>query len=98
MPNASRNPITDLDPATFGADVVSVIALRSLKIAAGGRVGRKEAKLMVSEKIAALAHVQWSLLSGAYGFTLQSMTHGVGEHYARAVRSNRKRLSSSGKR
>lgn len=98
MPNASRNPIKDLDPAAFGADVVSVIALRSLTIAADGRAGRKEAKLMVSEKIAALAHVQWSLLIGAYGFTLQSMTHGVGEHYARAVRSNRKRLNSSGKR
>jgi hypothetical protein len=44
---------------------------------------------MVSEKIAALAHVQWSLASGAHGYTLQSMARGAGEHYARVVRSNR---------
>ena len=50
---------------------------------------------MVSEKIAALAHVQFSLASGAYGYTLQSMAQGPGDHYARAVRSNRKRLYSS---
>ena len=94
MPIA-KSQRTTLDPIVFGADVASVVALRLVRIAAGGRAGRKEARLMVAEKIAALAHVQWSLASGAYGYTLQSMVQGAGGHYARAVRSNRKRLSSS---
>lgn len=94
MPTANSQRVT-LDPISFGADVASVIALRLMRIAAGGRAGRKEARLMVSEKIAALAHVQFSLASGAYGYTLQSMALGAGDHYARAVRTNRKRLYSS---
>lgn len=98
MPNRPSSPCAGLDLAAFGADAASVIGLRLLRIASGGRAGRKEAKLMVTEKIAALAQVQWNLVSGAYGFTPQSMTQGVGEHYARAVRANRKRLSASGKR
>ena len=98
MPNTANNPSAGLDLAAFGADAASVIGLRLLRIAAGGRAGRKEAKLMVTEKIAALAQVQWNLMTGVYGFTPQSMTQGVGDHYARAVRANRKRLSASGKR
>lgn len=94
MPAANSQRVI-LDPISFGADVASVIALRLMRIAAGGRAGRKEAQLMVSEKIAALAHVQFSLASGAYGYTLQSMAQGTGDHYARTVRSNRKRLYSS---
>ena len=93
MPTANSQRVT-LDPISFGADVASVVALRLMRIAAGGRAGRMEAQLMVSEKIAALAHVQFSLASGAYGYTLQSMAQGAGNHYARAVRSNRKRLCS----
>jgi len=94
MPNAKSRPAT-LDPISFGADVASVVALRLMRIAGGGRAGRKETRLMVSEKIAALAHVQWSIASGAYGYTLQSMARGTAEHYARGVRSNRDRLCSS---
>ena len=93
MPAANSQRVI-LDPISFGADVASVIALRLMRIAAGGRAGRKEAQLMVSEKIAALAHVQFSLASGAYGYTPKSMAQGAAEHYARAVRSNRKRLCS----
>lgn len=93
MPTANSQRMT-LDPISFGADVASVIALRLIRIAAGGRAGRKEARLMVSEKIAALAHVQFSLASGAYGYTPKSMAQGTAEHYARTVRSNRKRLCS----
>ena len=94
MPTANSQRVP-LDPISFGADVASVMALRVIRIAAGGQAGRKEARLMVTEKMAALAHVQFSLASGAYGYTLQSMTQGTGNHYARAVRSNRKRLYSS---
>lgn len=94
MPKSNPRPET-LNLISFGTNTASVVALRLMRIAAGGRAGRKEARLMVSEKITALAHVQWSLASGAYGYTLQSMVQGTGQHYARAVRSNRKRLSSS---
>jgi hypothetical protein len=97
VPKRSTKSTIGLDPITFGTDVASVIALRTARIAAGGRAGQREARLMVAEKIGALAHVQWGLVSGAYGFTLQSMAQGVGGHYARAVRSNRKRLSSPAK-
>lgn len=96
MPKTSTSSV-GLDPIAFGADVATVIALRSARIAAGGRAGQREARLMVTEKIAALAQVQWGLLTGAYGFTPESVANGVRGHYARAVRSNRKRLISSGK-
>lgn len=95
MAAAPRNSPKGLDPMSFSADVASVVALRVIRIAAGGPAARKETRLMVSEKAAALAQVQWNLISGAYGFTLQSMAKGVGDHFANAVRSNRKRLSSS---
>lgn len=98
MPIASTKSPKGLDPVAFGADIASVVAFLCWRIAAGGREGRKEARLMVSEKIAAFTHVQWGILSGAYGYTPQSILQGVGQHYTRAVRTNRERLSPSSER
>lgn len=94
MPFASAKLMPGIDAVSFSTDVVSVVALRTMRIALGGPEGMKESRLMVAEKIAALAQVQWNLITGAYGFTPQTMAKGVNRHYARAVRSNRKRLSS----
>jgi len=77
---------------SFASDALDVIRLRSARIAAGGRAGRAEACLMVSEKIAAVVELQWHLLSGRHGYSPGRMATGVGRYFARAVRANRQRL------
>jgi hypothetical protein len=47
-----------LDAMRFGFEVQSVIALRLLKIGAGGAEGSAESTRMVSEKVSALADAQ----------------------------------------
>jgi hypothetical protein len=78
---------------TFCGDAATVILLRLARIFGGGRTGMAEAELMVTEKVAALLHVQAALWSGAYGSTPGSIIEGVAAHYARGVRANRRRLS-----
>jgi hypothetical protein len=53
---------------------------------------------MVSEKVAALAHVTRQVMQGSYGLTPQSIASGIFSHYASVVRANRRRLSKSPKR
>ena len=97
MPTRSRKKAVAVgaQALAFGADAAFVIALRLRRIAAGGPAGEAEAKLMVREKLQALADVHRELLSGAYGLTLDSMAKGVARHYSRAVRANRQRLSAA---
>ena len=77
----------------LGLEASSVIALRMLKIAAGGGAAETEAKRMVSEKLSAGLELQSCALRGGLGVT----PHGAAEkslaHYRRKVRANRKRLS-----
>lgn len=83
-----------IDPLSFWTDAATVVMLRCLRIASGGSAGAHEAQLMVSEKISALAHVHFNLLTGAYGISPHSMIDGVAQHYARGVQANRQRLSA----
>jgi hypothetical protein len=64
-----------------------VIALRMMKLMLGGRRARREAKLMVSEKIDAAFKATASLMSGASGDEIV-------RHYRRRVAANAKRLGS----
>jgi hypothetical protein len=62
-----------------------VIALRMMKLMRGGRSARREAELMVSEKIHAAFEATASLMAGASG---NEIVH----RYRRHVAANAKRL------
>ena len=63
-----------------------VIALRMMKLMRGGRRARREAELMVSEKILAAFETTASLMAGASG---DQIVH----RYRRHVAANAKRLA-----
>jgi hypothetical protein len=63
-----------------------VIALRMMKLMRGGRSARREAKLMVSEKVRAAVEASANLAAGASG---DDIVHRYRQHVA----ANAKRLS-----
>jgi len=63
----------------------SVIALRMMKLARGGRSARREAELMVSEKMRAAFEATVSLMTGASGDEIV-------QRYRQHVAANAKRL------
>jgi hypothetical protein len=69
-----------------------VIALRTMRIAAGGAAAQAEARRMISEKIDAAAALQLLAITGGLGSTAQSGTSRTLAHYRRRVRANRRRL------
>jgi hypothetical protein len=69
----------------LAAEANTVIALRMMKLMRGGRNARREAKLMVSEKIRAAFEATASLMAGASG---DDIVH----RYRRHVAANAKRL------
>jgi len=80
----------------LAAEANTVIALRMMKLMRGGRNARREAKLMVSEKIRAAFEAAAGLMAGASG---DEIVH----RYRRHVAANAKRLGKpapgrSGKR
>jgi len=76
---------------SLGTDASSVIALRTLKIAAGGVAAEVEARRMVSEKIEAGLALQALALTGGLGLTASSAATKMLTHYRRKVRANRRR-------
>jgi hypothetical protein len=78
---------------SLGTDASSVIALRTLKIAAGGVAAEVEARRMVSEKIEAGLALQALVLTGGLGLTASSAATKMLTHYRRKVRANRRRLA-----
>jgi len=91
----SRNPWLRLgqDAWMLGAESASVIALRSMKIAAGGAAAEREPRLMVQEKVEAAQSLQMMALTGALGFTAPGVVNKSIKHYRRKVRANQRRLS-----
>ena len=69
----------------LAAEANGVIALRMMKLMRGGRGARREAELMVSEKISAAFEATVSLMAGASG---DDIVH----QYRRHVAANAKRL------
>ena len=69
----------------------SVIAFRTLKIAAGGVAAEVEVRQMVSEKLETGMALQ--ALTGGLGLTVQSAVTKVLAHYRCKVRANRRRLA-----
>lgn len=76
----------------LGAESAMVIPLRLTRLAAGGTVARKEAELMVSEKIEAHGRLANVLADGGLGDGPQAIAGGVVSYYLAYVRGNRRRL------
>jgi hypothetical protein len=78
----------------FALEAQTVIALRLLRLSAGGALGRREAGRIVIEKGATLAKAQVvaaaALASGRGAKTAKTRAFGT---YKRAVSKNRRRLS-----
>ncbi|TKD53344.1 hypothetical protein FBR43_00680 [Sphingomonas baiyangensis] len=70
----------------------SVIASRTMMLAAGGPLADREAQRMVSEKMQAMWELQWKLLTGGLGTTPHSAGTGAIRHYRSKVAANRRRL------
>jgi len=66
-------------------DANQVVGLRVTKLMLGGKSARREAQLMVSEKIVAAFEAGGSLMAGASG-------EEIVRQYRRRVRANAKRL------
>jgi hypothetical protein len=82
------------DVARLGMEAQHVIALRMMRLAAGGALATREANRMVVEKATTMVDAQWAAvaaLAGARGPRVAS-TRAFGT-YKRAVRRNRQRLS-----
>lgn len=82
-----------MDAWRLGVEASTVIALRTIKIAAGGPDAQLEATRMIEEKIGASLELQSKAMTGGLGFTPQSVARQTLDHYHKKVRSNRKRLS-----
>jgi hypothetical protein len=78
---------------SLGIDASSVIALRTLKIAAGDVAAEVEACRMVNEKIETGLALQALALTGGLGLTASSAATKMLTHYRRKVRANRRRLA-----
>ena len=78
---------------SLGLEASSVIALRTLKIAAGGVAAEAETRRMVSEKLEAGLALQALVLTGGLGLTAHSAATKTLVHYRRKVRANRRRLA-----
>ncbi|WP_234730451.1 hypothetical protein [Acidocella facilis] len=70
-----------------------VIALRLAKLAAGGPDVQREAELMVSEKVQAIADSGQMVMKAAAGGHSDMGAGKVLTHYRSKVRANRRRLS-----
>jgi hypothetical protein len=80
--------MTAMEEAQLGLDAQQVIALRLMKIAAGGTAARTEIARMTSEKVAAATEAIATLTMGGSG-------RKVVRRYRTHVRVNMRRLSRS---
>jgi hypothetical protein len=80
------------DTWLLGLESSTVIASRTMKLAAGGKAAETETRRMVAEKIDAALGLQTLALTGGLGITPQSAAQTTLRHYRRRVRANRRRL------
>jgi hypothetical protein len=83
-----------MDAVKFNLEVQSVIAMRLMKIAAGGATGAAETTRMVQEKAeASVAALTAGSLALAKGKSVKAATKAAMVPVKKRVRANRKRLS-----
>src|SRR5271169_646679 len=78
---------------SLGLEASSVIALRTLKIAAGGVAAEAETRRMVSEKLETGLALQALALTGGLGLTGHSAATKTLALYRRKVRANMERVN-----
>jgi hypothetical protein len=83
------------DAWSLGLEASSVMALRTLKIAAGGVAAEAESRRMVAEKLDAGAELVAKAMTGSLGLSAPGIAAATLGHYRRRVRANRRRLSKS---
>ncbi len=83
---------------SLGFEASSVIGLRTMKLAAGGKAAAKEAQRMIREKIEASLALQGKALSGGLGATALGATAKSLDHYRQKVRANQTRLAKGAAR
>ena len=86
------------DACSLGFEASSVIGLRAMKLAVGGKAAAIEAQRMVSEKIEASLALQGKALSAGLGTTALSAAAKSLDHYRQKVRANQTRLASGAAR
>jgi hypothetical protein len=80
--------------ARLGWEAQNVIALRLLRLARGGAIGRSEAGLLITEKLSALSEAQTAAASAAIkGGNGRQVATKVMKVYKNRVRANKRRLS-----
>jgi hypothetical protein len=80
--------------ARLGWEAQSVMALRLIRLAGGGASGRSEARLMVTEKMTALAEAQTAATTVAIkDGNGREVAKKVLNVYKKRVRGNKRRLS-----
>jgi hypothetical protein len=82
------------DTWTLGIEAASVVALRMLKIGAGGPAGAAEARRMVTEKIESGFALQVMALNDKFPVTAHDAARKTLVHYRRKVRANIRRLEN----
>lgn len=81
------------DMMRLGAEASGVVALRMMKMAAGGGAATAEAELMVSEKLKSAAEVSAQFWTSALTGSAHLAPQRAVSHYRRKVQANRRRLS-----
>jgi secreted protein with Ig-like and vWFA domain len=81
-----------LNTMRLGLEAQSVIALRTMKCAAGGAAASDEINLMVSEKVRATIDAQFTLARAAMAGRADGPAKAVAL-YRRRVRANQRRLA-----
>jgi hypothetical protein len=83
-----------LEAASFAAEAQRVIALRMMRLAAGGAVAASEAQRMLLEKAVASTQAQFAAcMTLAAGRRMEAAAHAAGKPYRKAVRANHRRLT-----
>ena len=92
----SRNPWPGIgfDAWLLSLDAMTVIALRTMRIAQGGALGDREAQRMVEEKMLAMAMLPFALWSSPTDNAATVTRRGL-SHFGKTVRANRRRLSKA---
>jgi hypothetical protein len=86
------------DACSLGFEASSVIGLRAMKLAIGGKAAAAEAHRMVSEKIEASLALQARALTGALGATAVGAAAKTLDHYRQKVRANQTCLAKGAAR
>ena len=80
--------------AQVGWDANVVVAMRLMRLAAGGALAQREAQRMVAEKVTAIAEAQAAAVAKMImGGGMAAATKSASAVYRRKVRANQRRLT-----